>query len=454
MMELKDKKVIVLGLAKSGVAAAKLLVNLGAQVKVSDSKLASELQEQIAQLKNLFIETGEHREESLSNCGLIVISPGVPINIPFLKKAKELNIPIISEMELAYQCLQQNRVIAITGTNGKTTTTTLIGEILKTANQKVIVAGNIGNPLAEFIDKIDKDYLVVVEISSFQLQTIKDFRANISVFLNFTPDHLDRHKDLNEYLEAKAGIFKNQTAEDFMVLNADDSTIMEISKQFKATPLYFSSTKKDFENGIWIEKNQIIGRFKGRQNNICQIKDISLIGHHNLENVLAAIGVSIIQNIDLESIRKTLREFRGVEHRLEEVVCINGIRFINDSKATNVDSVIVALRSFDSPIILIAGGRGKGCDYSRLNQLLSAKVKALILLGEAKDEIARQVDFKNIVKVQNLQEAVELSYKLAVPDDVVLLSPACASYDMFKNFEERGKLFKEEVKQIEKKSKI
>ncbi|MEW6097313.1 MAG: UDP-N-acetylmuramoyl-L-alanine--D-glutamate ligase [bacterium] len=448
MLDIKDKKVIVLGLAKSGISAAKLLLKKGAKVKISDSKPSAQLQEEITLLKDLDIETGGHNESSLIDCELIVTSPGVPVDIPFLRKANSLNIPIISEMELAYQYLQQNLVIAITGTNGKTTTTTLIGEILKTAKQKVVVAGNIGNPLSEVVDKIDKDYLVVVEISSFQLQTIKKFRPHISVFLNFTPDHLDRHKNLDEYLKAKARIFENQAHKDFMVLNADDSTIMEVSKQFAPKPLYFSMTKKDFKNGIWIEQNQIISRFKGNENNICQTQDIALIGPHNLENILAAIGVSIILNIDLEAVRKTLRGFKGVEHRLEEVACINGIRFINDSKATNVDSVIVALRSFDKPIILIAGGRGKGCDYSRLNHLLSTKVKALILLGEAKDEIAKQVDFNDIFKVQDLHDAVELSYKLAKPKDTILLSPACASYDMFKNFEERGRVFKEEVAKL------
>lgn len=448
IMKIKDKKVVVLGLAKSGVAAAKLLLKQGAKVKISDSKSTQELQEQIALLKDLDIETGGHNENSLINCELIVTSPGVPVDIPFLRKAEKMNIPIISEMELAYQYLPQNLVIAITGTNGKTTTTTLIGEILKTAKQKVVVAGNIGKPLSEVVDKIDKDYLVVVEISSFQLQTIKEFRPNISVFLNWTPDHLDRHKNLDDYLKAKARIFENQIKEDFMILNADSSAIMEVSEQVKAKPLYFSTTKRDFKDGIWIEQNQIISRFNGKENNICQIQEIALLGPHNLENVLASIGVCLILNIDLEVVRKILKEFKGVEHRLEEVACIKGIRFINDSKATNVDSVIVALRSFPAPIILIAGGRGKGCDYSRLNHLLSTKVIAMILLGEAKDEIAKQIDFNNIFKVQNLHEAVELSYKLATPLDTILFSPACASYDMFKNFEERGRVFKEEVKKL------
>ncbi|MFH1562405.1 MAG: UDP-N-acetylmuramoyl-L-alanine--D-glutamate ligase [Nitrospirota bacterium] len=445
MLELRDKKVIVLGLAKSGVAAAKLLLKHGAKVKISDSKSTGELQQEIAGLKNLEIETGGHNEGSLTDCELVVVSPGIPLDIPFLRKAQNLNIPIISEMELGYQYLQQNKVIAITGTNGKTTTTTLIGEILKTAGQKVVVAGNIGNPLSGIVDKIDKSHLVVVEISSFQLETIKDFRPNIAVFLNFTPDHLDRHKDLDNYLKTKARLFENQTSEDFMVLNANDSAIMEVSQQFKAKPVYFSSDKRDFKDGVWVEGNQIMSRFNGKENNICQSQDIILPGTHNLENALASIGVSLILNIELEAVRKTLKEFKGVEHRLEEIACINGVRFINDSKATNVDSVIVALKSFNEPIILIAGGRGKGCDYSRLNFLLAEKVKALILLGEAKDKIASQVNFNNIFKVQDLHEAVQLSYELAKPNNVVLLSPACASYDMFKNFEERGRVFKEAV---------
>lgn len=334
-------------------------------------------------------------------------------------------------------------IIGITGTNGKTTTTTLIGEILKITKQKVVVTGNIGNPLSEIVNKIDKDYLVVVEVGSFQLETIKDFRTNIAVFLNLTPDYLDRHKTLKEYIKAKARIFENQTLEDFMVLNADSPTVIEISKQSKAKPFYFSTTKKGFENGTWIEQNQIISRLNGKKNYICQIQDIALIGPHNLENVLASICVSLILNIDIEAIKKTLKEFRGIEHRLEEVACINEIKFINDSKATNVDSVIVALKSFSKPIILIAGG--KGCDYSRLNYLLASKTKAVILLGEAKDEMAKQIDFNNIFKVQDLHEAIELSYKLAKPKDTILFSPACASYDMFKNFEKRGKIFKEKV---------
>ncbi|MEW6606018.1 MAG: UDP-N-acetylmuramoyl-L-alanine--D-glutamate ligase [bacterium] len=449
-MNIKDKRIIIVGMARSGLSAAKLLLKYGAKVKISDSKPASQLQNEITQLKNLDIEieTDEHKEDFLPHCELIVVSPGVPVEIPFLQKAKKLGIPIISEMELAYQFLPQNRVIAVTGTNGKTTTTTLIGEILKTADQKVTVAGNIGYPLSEAIDKIDKDYLVVVEISSFQLETIKDFRPNISVFLNFTPDHLDRHKDLNDYLKIKARIFENQTKDDFMVLNADDSSIMEVSQQSKAKPIFFSLIKKDFENGIFLKGNQIVSRFEGEENEICKTQDIALIGPHNLQNVLSALGVSAILKINLEVVRKTLREFKGVEHRIEEVACINGIRFINDSKATNVDSVIVALQSFNKPIILIAGGRSKGCDYSRLDPLLSAKVKTLILLGEAKDKIAQGVHFDNIFKVQNLHEAVELAYKLSKPKDTILFSPACSSYDMFKNYEERGRVFKEEVARI------
>lgn len=454
MLELRNKKVIVLGLARSGVAAAKLLLKQGAVVKISDSKSVDEGQQEIIGLKNLEIETGGHNEDSLTDCDLIVVSPGIPVDIPFLTKARERNIPIISEMELGYQFEHQNFTVAITGTNGKTTTTTLIGEVLKTAGQKVVVAGNIGNPLSGVVEEVDKKHIVVVEISSFQLETIKDFRPNIAVFLNFTPDHLDRHKDLDNYLKTKARLFENQTHEDFMVLNANDSAIMEVTKQFKAKPVYFSPDKRDFKDGVWVEGNQIMAKFNGEKNNICQTQDISLPGPHNLENALATIAVSLILNIDLATIKKTLQEFKGVEHRLEEVACINGVRFINDSKATNVDSVIVALKSFNQPIILIAGGRGKGCDYSRLNSLLAEKVKALILLGEAKDKIAEGVNFKNIFMVQDLHEAVELSSQLATPkdlataNDIVLLSPACASYDMFKNFEERGKVFKEEVRRL------
>lgn len=433
-MDYKGKRIVILGMAKSGVAAAKKLANLGAQIAISEAKPQSEVNPKLInelEGKNIEIEFSGHTNRTLDGSELIVVSPGVHLDIPIIKEAFIRNIPVISEIEMAYRFFTKP-IIAVTGTNGKTTTTTLIGEILKAAGKKVAVAGNIGNPLIEVNDK--KLDFIVVEISSYQLEAIKTFRPWISVFLNLTEDHLERHKTFEEYAKAKSRIFLNQMKSDFIVYNAEDKKVAELVLDSPARKIAFST--KNPQSLLMFDPSKI--RIKGE---------------HNLENVLASTAAALIAGVKHKTIEKVLKSFKGIEHRIEYVRSLKDVRFYNDSKATNPNSTCVALKTLkaEGPIILILGGKDKGVDLGGMCELINKSVKKVVLLGEAAQRFEKELrssNFNAIETVKDLKEAAQKSFKSAKKGDVVLLSPACASFDMFSNFEERGKVFKEAVKRL------
>ncbi|MDI6780719.1 MAG: UDP-N-acetylmuramoyl-L-alanine--D-glutamate ligase [bacterium] len=456
MIDVKGKVVTVVGLGRSGLAAAKLLHKIGAKVRATDAKpmdsLGNELNDLM--LSGIEIETGKNTPQFFDESQLIVLSPGIPGNIPVIAESIASGVPIISEIELGWHCLQGQRVVGITGTNGKTTTTTLIGEIVKAAGMNLFVGGNIGTPLCEKVLELEKDASVILEISSFQLEEIDSFRADIAVFLNLTPDHLDRYKDMGEYTRAKARIFDNQTPLCFSVLNADYDTVLSLARHSEAEQIYFSRQKRLNHSGVYLENGKIVANIYGKKLIICKQDDVRIPGPYNLENALAATAVAMLLKVPAEIIARTLQGFKGVEHRMELTEVINGIRFINDSKATNVDSVLCALNSFPSPIVLIAGGKDKGCNYGRLAPLLNEKVRAMVLLGEAAERIEKESGFKPVYRTSSLEEAVLTAYQTVSVGDTVLFSPACSSFDMFKNYEERGKIFKEIVRRLKKEVKM
>jgi UDP-N-acetylmuramoylalanine--D-glutamate ligase len=449
LLNFRGKKIAVLGLARSGIAAAKLAAKMGAKIILSDSKTKVELGDKLKEIKNknIEIETGGHSEKILKGTDLIILSPGIEPDIPVLKKATLKGIPVLSEVEIAWQLLK-TPLIAITGTNGKTTTTTLIGEIIKNSGREVQVAGNIGTPLTSIVGKISSRGIVVAEISSFQLETIDKFKPWISLILNITPDHLDRYPNMNEYIKAKERVFENQDAENFLILNADDPLASSMAGKAKCRVVFFSRRKK-LKQGIFVKDNNIISLLDDKPQFSCPVDSIKLPGPHNLENVLAAVAAALLSGVVHKAIKKTISSFNGVEHRLELIGEIEGVKFFNDSKATNVDSTLKALESFQQPIILIAGGRDKGSPYLPLKDLVAQKVKALVLLGEAAGKIKRELEnYSRVYMVRDLKDAVQTSARLAVKGDIVLLSPACSSYDMFKNYEQRGREFKKFVREI------
>ena len=455
----KDKKVVVLGMGESGIYASRLLHNLGARVLLSDSKKKEEIKERQGIVPaGVEMEFGGHSDR-VTESDIIVVSPGVPLDIPVLEKARAKAIPIIGELELAFYYIPIP-IIAITGTNGKTTTATLIGKILNADDRKVIVGGNIGEPLSSFINEDgiwSRAEMVVNEVSSFQLETINKFRPKVATVLNITEDHLDRYDKFEDYVEAKGRILQNQRLEDFTVLNMDCPRTSRLASETKAAIIWFSR-KSEPEEGVFVRGGKIMTRFAGKENFICNTADICLEGVHNLENVLAAIASTFIFNVRRESTVKILREFPGLEHRLEFVAEIKGIKFIDDSKATNVDAVLKALESIGQPrmcsIILLAGGRDKGGDFASLGNLIEEKVKYLVLIGEAKTKIKKTlIDYNpllvsRIKEARSMKEAVGMAFKLANSGDYVLLSPACSSFDMFKDYKERGRIFKEEVQRL------
>ncbi|HET9285063.1 MAG TPA: UDP-N-acetylmuramoyl-L-alanine--D-glutamate ligase [Candidatus Angelobacter sp.] len=450
-MELKNKRVLVVGLGRSGAASAIFLQEHGAKVIVSDSKSEAQLQGDVPALldRGISIETGQHGQRTFRDQDLIVVSPGVPSDQPQLQHARTMGIPVIGEVELAFRFLQ-GKVLAITGSNGKTTTTSLIGEILAKSGKKTLVGGNIGTPVISLASKSTPDSLVVLEISSFQLESIEQFRPWIAAILNITPDHLDRHHTFEAYVNAKARIFENQRTGDFAVLNADDPTCVGLKDRVKAQLLWFSR-KQRVENGAFLSGDQIIFRQNGKQEDqvVLGRSDIQLKGEHNLENVLAAVCMTMVAGCTPQQVRQGVSEFHAVEHRLELVATINGVIFYNDSKATNVDATVKALESFPGNIHIILGGKDKGSDYTVLNPLLRERVKRVYLIGAASDKIASQVQNATaVVRSGILERAVRQAFDAAAPGDVVLLAPACASFDQFENYEHRGRVFKELVRSL------
>ncbi len=445
-MDLSNKRVLVVGLGKSGVASALFMKSRGARVTVSDSKPEAELRDEILLLleHGITIETGGHGDRTFRGQDLIVVSPGVPFDAPQLVQARSLGEPVIGEIELAAQFLA-GQIVAITGANGKTTTTSLAGEILAAGNLPVLVGGNIGTPAISFVDQAGPSTWTVLEVSSFQLETIATFRPRIAVILNITPDHLDRHKTFENYVKAKARVFENQRAEDFTVLNADDRTTAELSKRTAGQVFWFSH-KNAIERGAFAREAHIYFRDGHFEREIMPLSEIPLKGAHNLENVLAGVAVGALAGCEPEQIRQAVRNFKAVEHRLEFVARIAGVDFYNDSKATNVDATIKALESFPGNIHLILGGKDKGSDYTLLNNLLRERVKRVYTIGAAAAKIESQIQNSTVVDhAETLENAIRRASESAAPGDVVLLAPACSSFDQFKSYEHRGRVFKDAV---------
>jgi UDP-N-acetylmuramoylalanine--D-glutamate ligase len=444
-MELNGKRVLVVGLGKSGVASALFLKSHGAKVSVSDTKSGDELRNEIPVLldNGIAVETGGHGDRTFRDQDLIVVSPGVPVDAPPLVQARSLGETVIGEVELAAQFLP-GPIVAITGSNGKTTTTTLTGEIMTAAGFPALVGGNIGTPAISLAQRAKSETVIVLEISSFQLETIQTFRPKVAVILNITPDHLDRHRTFEVYAAAKARIFENQQADDCAVLNADDPTCVEMGKHTRSQ-VYWFSRHKEVERGAWVREGNIVFRDGSGQREILQVSEIPLKGAHNLENVLAAVCAGALMGCAPEKIREAVRNFKAVEHRLEFVATIRGVDYYNDSKATNVDATIKALESFPANIHLILGGKDKGSDYAVLNDLLRQRVKRVYTIGAAAAKIESQIKGPELVHAETLENALRRANAVAQQGDIVLLAPACASFDQFKSYEHRGKVFKQIV---------
>ena len=450
--ELRGKRVLVVGLAKTGVATSLFCAARGAEVTATDARGGNEVGDAIVQLRaaGVNLELGGHHEDTFLRQDLIVPSPGVPADAPLLRAARAKGVTIWSEIELAGRFMN-GRLIGITGSNGKTTTTSLIEHILKNAGFATILAGNIGTPLISRIEQTNDDTITVVELSSFQLELIETFRPNISVFLNLTPDHLDRHHTIEEYGAAKARIFENQTEGDSAVLNADDPA----STPYAPTKpqVYWFSRKQRVAQGAFVRDNQIVFRQNGEEIAVLKLQEIPLVGGHNVENVLAVVTTTRIAGANPAAIAKGVRSFAGVEHRLEFVAEVGGVRYFNDSKATNVDATLKALDAFPGRILIILGGKDKGSDYTVLRKPLREKAILALLIGAAADKIEKQIEGSVAIEgAGTIERAVEIASHAARPGDVVLLAPACASFDQFQNFEHRGRVFKDLVHQLERQS--
>ena len=508
-IEVKDKNVTVVGLARSGIGAANLLTELGADVTVTDIKKEDELKDFIPKLRpSVRLVLGTHHEDIFLSSDMLVISPGVPLTITPISNAKARGVPIIGELELAYQIIsskfkafdpssgrgfQSSKIpafLAVTGTNGKSTTTALLDFMMKKGGFETILGGNIGNALTEEILKrvmghgsrvnsqltpyplpLAPDF-IVAEVSSFQLESIKDFRPKVATILNITPDHLDRYHSIKEYSDAKAGIFENQNEDDFLVLNWDDpETIKVASEKLKVKSekpkIFYFSRRKEVE-GLYLKDGRIYCNFPlmtgtvpilpplaGKSGTVPSVPlinadEVKIKGVHNLENAMAASAMALLADCPIKAVIDSLREFPGLEHRLEFVKELNGVKYFNDSKGTNIGAVIKSLESFKEPVILIAGGRDKAGDFSILRHLVRERVKAVVLIGEAGEKIKRALgDLAETVMAKDLREAVNISRNMALKGDIVLLSPACASFDMFANFEDRGIQFKKIVMEME-----
>lgn len=446
-----NKKILVLGLGISGLSTIKAINKLGANIVVYDAKSDEKLKGLLQQIKDIKVEYHLGDDNiNLKGIDLVIKSPGIPPYDPLVKRIIDENIEVITDIELAYRISHTKNIISITGTNGKTTTTMLTGEIFKNANLNTYVVGNIGVGILDKIIDAKKDDVFIVETSSFQLEYTRYFKPKVSTILNITPDHIDWHGSYENYKKAKLKSIKNADHEDFIVLNYDDIYLRSIINDIKSNVILFS-INNPLDKGIYVEKENIIISNGINKTKLMSTEDIKLIGRHNLENALASIGIGIAMGIDYEIIRKTLSTFEGVEHRLEFVSCKKGINFYNDSKGTNPDASIKAIEALDTPIILIAGGYDKGSLFDEFIIACEGKVKALILLGDTKikiKETAVKYDIDNIHLVENMKDAVDLAYKLGMRGDSVLLSPACASWDMYKSFEERGSDFKANVHQL------
>ena len=447
-LELNGKKVIVIGLARTGVATSLFCARHGATVTAVDTRPESELTDASAKLRaaGVTLHLGGYTEQILAGQDLVVPSPGVPADADILKAARTRKIPVWSEIELADRFLN-GRLVGITGSNGKTTTTSLIDHILKNSGFSTLLAGNIGTPLIDVVEKTTDQTITVAELSSFQLELIDTFRPNISVFLNLTPDHLDRHGSMEAYAAAKARVFEKQTTSDFAVLNADDPA----STPYAPTKpkVFWFSRKQRVAQGAFLRGDEIVFRHDGEEEVILKQSEIPLPGAHNLENVLAAVAATRLAGAEPVAIARAIRTFAGVEHRLEFVTEHNGVRYYNDSKATNVDATLKALDAFPGRILIILGGKDKGSDYTVLQAPLREKAILALLIGAAAQKIASQITGSvAIERAGTLERAVESASRTAHPGDIVLLAPACASFDHFENYEHRGRVFKQLVHEL------
>lgn len=446
-MQLRGKKVIVAGMGKSGVAVMDALLQLKSEIYPYDSKEESQISKDIVDLAaQHHLTTFFGREpEDLSYFDLLVLSPGIPLNIPLVKRAMEAEIEVIGELELAYR-LSSGIFIGITGTNGKTTTTALVGEMFNNAEKASYVVGNIGVAAISKALEATKETYMITEVSSFQLETISQFKPAVSAVLNITQDHLNRHKTMENYAKAKAKIYQNQNKNDYFIVNYDNKNALELQKECPATVVPFSR-KKTLDFGCFVKNNHIVIRDEaGNTVNICPVDEVALPGPHNLENALAATTIAFFTGVSQQVIEKTLKSFIGVEHRIEYVDTINGIRFINDSKATNPDSAIKAVEAMETDTILIAGGMDKGSEFAELINTFNGKIKAMVVLGETANKIKKTAEengFNDTIIKENLEESVLQAFEIAETGDTILLSPACASWDMYPNYEIRGQHFKD-----------
>jgi len=462
-MDLEGKKVLVVGIARSGLAAARLLASLGATVIANDIKPESELGDAANELRTLgvMLSMGAHPESLFANADLIVLSPGVPADLAPLESARRAGVEIISEPELAGRFLR-GRMIGVTGSNGKTTVTTLIGVLMRAAGADVIVGGNIGTPLTSLIEQSAENTWTVAELSSFQLEMIDSLRVNVAVVTNITPDHLDRHGSLENYVRAKHRIFLNQTEDDWAVLNGQDKGVAEMVAKLgvQSRTVYFSTRATETVAGVaagaYVRGGRVCTTMmtdREGEVDVMGLEEIPLPGMHNVENVMTALAATFCAMgtgvRDLPALTDAMRRFKGVEHRIEYVAEIDGIKFYNDSKATNVDSTLKALEAFERNIIVILGGKDKGSDYTVLAPMIRSRVKLMILIGAASDKIAEQLEGAgSMTRAQSMQDAVLKAMEVARTGDIVLLAPACASFDMFDNYEHRGRVFKDAVHEL------
>jgi len=451
-IELRKMRVLVVGLARTGVATALFCAKRNAVVTATESRPESELGDAPGKLREagVALELGGHTEKTFLAQDLIIPSPGVPVDNPFLQTARSKGITIWSEIELAYRFLE-GKLIGITGSNGKTTTTTLVHHILQSAAIPTFLAGNVGTPLISCVEEMRGSTISVAELSSFQLELIEKFRPDIGLFLNLTPDHLDRHKTMEAYAGAKARIFENQTELDAAVLNADDPPTVHYAP--KKPQVFWFSRKQRVAQGACLRGDEIVIVHHGKEEFVMDQKEIPLAGAHNVENVLAAVTAARLAGVDTITIAQGVRSFAGVEHRLEFVAEIGGVRYFNDSKATNVDATLKALDSFPGRILIILGGKDKGSDYTVLQKPLREKAILALLIGAAADKIERQITGSvAIERAATIDRAVEIAAQAARPGDIVLLAPASASFDQFENYEQRGRVFKELVRKLEENS--
>jgi UDP-N-acetylmuramoylalanine--D-glutamate ligase len=448
-LKLEGKKTLVLGAGKSGIASARFLAKRGATVALHDRKPVDDWTEEARSLKTekVGLLDGQIPSWLLDQIDLVIISPGIPTNTVPARYVDRKDGEVIGEVELAYR-FTKGRIVGITGSNGKTTTTTLIGEILKNAGIETQVGGNIGTPLADLAESSTDETWTVCELSSYQLETIKDFRPNVAVALNVTPNHLDRYDFFSNYAAAKHRLFMNQTADDLAILNADDEITADWARNLKAAVVLFS-VKKELEEGLFLRGRELVCRASGKEKVLTTRDEIFLRGLHNVENVLASLAAGLACGAAPDSMRETVKNFKGVEHRIEFVAEIEGVKFYNDSKATSVDATQKALEALsenDGKINLILGGRGKNAPYQPLAELIKENVSRLVLIGEDAGNIESQLkNYAEIIRADDMKDAVIKSYENATRGDAVLLAPACASFDMFRSFEERGKVFKQEV---------